>query len=140
LPTMVSCVVPDAATYRGYAEDREGGELIILAGSITEDGTRHLEEIIYANVQNIYFNLGRHNVLTLVGTRYMTQGPGVDAAPAGVWEISKADNGRFSVRAALDFFLKPNDRVTVAGETFVADLVTWNITAGNAHMDVEGVA
>jgi hypothetical protein len=138
--SYVRVTIPDPVNHAEGIVARTSGRMVICAGELMGDGTRHLEEIIYANVQNLYFDLGRRNVLALAGTRYITQGPGVDAAPAGVWEISKADDGRFSVRAALDFFLKPNDRVTVAGETFVADLISWNITAGNAHMDVEGVA
>jgi hypothetical protein len=138
--SYVQVTIPDPTAYTTEILSRTHGRMVIYAGELMRDGTRHLEEIIYANVQRVYFDVGARNMLTLVGTRYITHGAGADMTAAGVWEVARDDNGRYRTRAAPDFFLKPGDRVTAEGHVFTADLISWTITPTDAHIEIEGAA
>jgi len=141
LPTMVSCVVPDAATYRGYAEDREGGELIILAGSITEDGTRHLSELDRAALETISWDVGvGSSSLSLSGyrTAETTNPRPVDVS--GVTYYGLQADGKSRVRGKINIFLRPGDTAVLpTGESFVVDQVYVFVEPRNAWMEAAGI-
>jgi len=136
--SYVSCTIPDPTSYTSDILDRIDGRMHIYSGIVIA-GIRTLEELIYANIQTVYFDQGSNNLLTLSGTRYATNSNPKTAALAGVSRISKDDNDRFTVRCSFDPFIKPGDTVTAQGETIESDLVIGAITAAGAYMDVEGI-
>jgi hypothetical protein len=141
LPTMVSCVVPDAATYRGYAEDREGGELIVMAGSVTQDGTRHLSELDRAALETISWDVGvGSSSLSLSG--YRTAGT-TNPRPvdlSGITYYGLQADGKRRVRGKINIFLRPGDTALLPnGESFVVDQVYVYVEPRNAWMEAAGV-
>lgn len=136
--SYLNCMIPDPVAYTDAILERADGQMHLYGGELTMDGVRHLEELIYGNVDNIYFGVGSGNMLTLTGLRYITHenpAPVEIEAPIKI----KRDRGRTSVRSALDFFTKPTDIVTVDGESFTADLITRVMTPRDAYMDIEGI-
>jgi hypothetical protein len=138
--SYVRCTVPDPVRFTAEILPRAAGRMTIFGGEKESDGTRHLEEILYANIQRIYLDEGNTNVLTLAGTRYQTFSSPRAVTLTGISQLALSSRGRYTARAALDFFLRPGDRVTAAGVSFTADLVTLAIRAADAVMTVEGVA
>lgn len=136
--SYIRVTVPNPTGYTDAILDRTGGRMHIYGGFKTEDGIRQVEEIIYANIQNMYFNTGGSNVLVLAGTRYMTHSNPREVSIAGASKITKDEAGRFSVRAPMDLFCRPLDIATVDGGTFEVDLMTCVILSADAYMDVEG--
>jgi len=138
--SYVRVTVPNPTEYTQEILARASGRMIIFAGEQTADGQQHLEEIIYANIQNLYFNQGSTNILTLAGTRFITHSNPGEVTLDGVRHVSRDESGRVKVRASVDRFVRPIDLVTAEGETFTADLIIHTVLAADAYMDVEGAA
>jgi hypothetical protein len=118
---------------------RMGGRMIIYAGEKTADGERHLEELMYANLQNIYYSEGRNSsVLTLTGTRFITYSNPVAQTPAKISRISCDDQGRYAVQTIMDWLVRPGDTIHTDGGSFTADLVSHVALHNNAHTTIEG--
>lgn len=136
--SYVSCNVPNPTAYTDGILDRSDGTMHILAGDRTADGERHLEELIYANIDNIYLNQGETNNLTLTGLRYITHDNPKEVALDGISRMVLDERERYRVRCGVDFFVRPTDEITARGETFTADLISYVITPTDAYMEVEG--
>jgi hypothetical protein len=138
-PTMISCVIPDAETYMGYVEDREDGEIIIYAGSITEDGTRHLSELDRVSLDSISYDIGvQSSSLVISGYRTETN---INPRPLDITDVTyyglQAD-GKRRIRAKINQFLRPGDTAIYNGESFVVDQIYLYIEPRNAWMEAAG--
>jgi hypothetical protein len=138
LGSYISVTVPNPELYTADIIARIPGRVHILAGELV-NGIDQTEELIYGNVQNIYFNQGQSNTLTVAATRFITHRNPAAQTLIGVSNIRRDENGRFRVRCATDFFVKPTDTITYGDISFTADLISHTITAQNAYMEVEGV-
>ena len=136
--TYIRVTVPDPTRFTDEIMARTSGSIVILAGEMTADGTRHLEELTYANIQNLYYHRGTNDMLTLAGTRYVTHRNPNEMEISGVIEIAKDRRGRYRVRSGVDFFLRPGDIVSALGETFTADYIGVVIAGSSIYMDIEG--
>ena len=138
-PTMVSCVVPDAMTYFDAADARKGGELIIMAGSITLDGERHLSELDRAVLETVIYDRGvRSSSLVLEGYRTAaTENPRpVDLS--GITYVGLQANGKRRLRGKVNIFLRPGDTAVFEDESFVVDQIYIYVEPKNAWMEAAG--
>jgi hypothetical protein len=135
--SYIGLTIPDPTSYTTEILARTGGRVHIFAGE-TVGGVRQVEELIYGNIQNIYFNQGSNNALTIAATRFITHRNPAIQTLTGVSRIKKSDTGRYSLRCAVDFFVKPTDTAAYGSISFVVDLISYVLTAQNAYMDVEG--
>ena len=139
-PTMISCVIPDAETYLDYAEDREDGEIIIYAGSITEDGTRHLSELDRVSLDSISYDIGVQSS-SLIISGYKTE-TNINPRPVDITGVSyygvQAD-GKRRIRGKVNQFLRPGDTAIYNGESFVVDQIYLYVEATNAWMEAAGL-
>jgi hypothetical protein len=118
---------------------RMGGRMIIYAGEKTADGERHLDELMYANLQNIYYSEGRStSVLTLTGTRFITYSSPVVQTPAKISRVSCDEQGRYAVHTVMDWLVRPGDTIITDQGTFTAELVIHTVLHNNAHTTIEG--
>jgi hypothetical protein len=137
--SYVRVIVPNPVDYTDDILARTSGRMVIYSGYKTADGVRHLEELIYANIQNLYFNQGGNSgQLTLAGTRYMTNSNPKTVELEGASRIAKSEDGKLSVDAPLDFFIRPGDTASAYGETFTIDLINCMLSASDARMEVQG--
>jgi hypothetical protein len=138
-PTMIACVVPDADTYYDAAAARDGGELIVYAGSATADGTRHLSELERVTLEDISYDIGVSNSsLTLAGYRTETN---ANPRPVGlewVTYLGLQADGKWRARGSINIFLRPGDTVVCHETSFVCDQIYIWVTADNAWMEVAG--
>jgi hypothetical protein len=139
-PTMISCVIPDAETYLDYAEDRKDGEIIIYAGSITEDGTRHLSELDRVSLDTISYDIGvQSSSLVISGYRTETN---VNPKPVDIVGVSyyglQAD-GKRRIRGKVNQFLRPGDTAIYNGESFTVDQIYLYVEPSNAWMEAAGL-
>jgi hypothetical protein len=125
-----------------YTDDiliRMDGRMLIMAGEKTNDGVRHIDELMYANIQNIYLSEGQTNqVLTLTGTRFATYSSPGEHWPEKIISIRKDDAGRYQVRTQMDWFVRPGDMVHTDMGSFESELVSHVVLANNAHTTIEG--
>lgn len=135
--SYLACTVPNPTKYTTEILARADGKIYLYGGQMVS-GVRNLELIMYANTQNIYFDQGAQNALTVTGARYETHSNPRTVIISNESKVSKGSNGRYSVRTLLDPFIRPNDIITVNGETFTADLILCTIKASNAYMDIQG--
>ena len=138
--SYVRVTVSNPVDYVDEIVARIDGRMHIFSRWLTADGVRHVEELIYANIQNLYYAQGSTNVLTLAGTRYITHSSPRAATIEKVSRIARSGEDRVTVRAPLDFFIRPRDVVTAESETFEVDYMGCTIQPADAYMDVEGVA
>jgi hypothetical protein len=139
-PTMISCVIPDAETYLDYAEDREDGEIIIYAGSITEDGTRHLSELERVSLDSISYDIGVQSS-SLVVSGYRTE-TNINPRPVdieGVTYYGLQADGKRRIRAKINQFLRPGDTAIYGDGSFVVDQIYVFIEPKNAWMEAAGL-
>jgi hypothetical protein len=139
-PTMISCVIPDAETYLDYAEDREDGEIIIYAGSITEDGTRHLSELDRVSLDTISYDIGVQSS-SLIVSGYKTE-TNINPRPVditGVTYYGVQADGKRRIRGKVNQFLRPGDTAIYNGESFVVDQIYLYVEATNAWMEAAGL-
>jgi len=137
--SYVSAVIPDPTRWTDEILARKDGTMHIWSGVIDEAGARTLvEEMIYCNVQNFYFNLGAGNVLTIAGTRYRTNSAPTVRRLDHVSHVERDEAGRYTVTAALDPDLRPGDTALIDGAGVLADLVRVTIRHDHAEMTVEG--
>lgn len=139
-PTMVSCVVPDSETYYPFAAARKNGLIIIYAGSITEDGTRHLSELERATLESVSYDIGvQSSSLSLSGYRTETN---INPRPVDITGVSyyglQAD-GKRRIRGKINSFLRPGDTAIYNGESFVVDQIYVSVEATNAWMEAAGI-
>lgn len=137
--SYVSCNIPNPMAYTEDILDRTDGRMHIYAGELTADGERHLEELIYANIDEIYFNQGSTNDLTLTGLRYITHENPIESELEGISRMVLDERGRYRVRCGVDWFVKPTDLVTALDQSFMVDFINYVITPNDAYMDVEGI-
>lgn len=135
--SYMAFTVPDPLKYTTEILARIPGRVHILAGELVE-GVRQTEELIYGNIQNIYFNSGSSDMLTISATRFITHRSPFEKELQGISRVKKNDNGRFSVVCSIDFFLKPTDTAYFGDIMFVVDMISYVIAAEGAHMEVEG--
>lgn len=135
--SYIGVIVPNPTRYTREILGRIEGRVRIYGGYQTAAG-RHIEEIIYANIQTLYFSEGAGNLLTLAGTRYVTNASPKAVTLPGVSAISKDSGGRVTVRCAFDLWARPGDTATTFGESFEIDLITAVVTKSDAYMDVVG--
>jgi hypothetical protein len=139
-PTLVACVVPDAMTYLSYAEDRKDGELIIFAGSIVEDGTRHLSELDRSTLESVSYDHGVYSSsLSLSG--YRTEAI-VNPRPVdldGVSYYGLQADGKRRVRGKVNIFLRPGDTAIFSTDSFVVDQIYIFVDPLNAWMEAAGI-
>jgi hypothetical protein len=139
-PTMISCVIPDAETYLDYAKDRKNGEIIIYAGSITEDGTRHLSELERVSLDSISYDIGvRSSSLVISGYRTETN---INPRPVdieGVTYYGLQADGKRRIRAKINQFLRPGDTAIYGDGSFVVDQIYVFIEPKNAWMEAAGL-
>jgi hypothetical protein len=136
--SYIGVTIPDPESYTDDILLRTSGRVHIFAGEIV-GGVRQVEELMYGNIQNIYFNQGSNNVLTMAATRFITHRNPTAQTLSGVSKIRKSEDGRYSLRCAVDFFLKPTDTASYGSLSFVVDMISYVLTAQNAYMDVEGI-
>jgi hypothetical protein len=118
---------------------RMGGRMIIFAGEKTADGERHLEELMYANIQNIYYSEARtSSILTLTGTRFITYSSPVAQTPEKISRVSCDDQGRYAVQTTMDWLVRPGDTINTDMGSFAAELVIHTVLYNNAHTTIEG--
>jgi len=138
-PTMVSIVVPDAMTYFDYADDRDGGEIIIYAGSVTEDGTRHVSEFERATLETITYDVGvESSSLSLSGYRTETN---INPRPVdldGITYYGLQADGKRRIRGKVNIFLRPGDTAIWGEESFVVDQIYVKVEAANSWMEAAG--
>lgn len=138
-PTMVSCVVPDAMTYYDYADDRTGGELIIDAGSVTDDGTRHTSELERVSLDSVWYDHGvKNSSLQLSGYRTeTTSNPRPVDIEAVTYNSLQAD-GKRRIRCKINIFLRPGDTAIFGVESVVVEQIYIWANAANAWMEIAG--
>ena len=135
--SYIGCTVPNPESYTQQILARIPGRVHILAGELVS-GIRQAEELIYGNIQNIYFNRGLSNTLTIAASRFITHRNPNTQQLTGVSRVRKSESGNYSIRCAVDFFIKPSDTAVYGTISFLIDMVTFVITAQNAYMEVEG--
>jgi hypothetical protein len=140
LPTLVSCVVPDYSTYYAGAAARKDGEIIIMAGSVTADGTRHLSELERATLENVSYDHGvNSSSLSLSGyrTTAITNPRPVDLT--GITYYGLQADGKRRVRGQINQFLRPGDTAIWGSESMVVDQIYIAVQPRNAWMEVAGL-
>ena len=138
--SYIRVTVPDPLSYTTDILDRINGRMHIYGGMETIASGRLLEELIYANIQNVYFTRSdTRNLLTLAGTRFRTYSSPKSVSLNNIFSLRVDDEGRYNVRCALDHFVRPQDTVALSGgESFTVKFIAANIQHDNAWMDVEG--
>ncbi|MFO8085475.1 MAG: P27 family phage terminase small subunit, partial [Desulfobacterales bacterium] len=138
--SYVSVVIPNPRRWTSEILARSDGEMRIMAG-FEFSGARWLELLIYANIQSVSFqdSPGGKDTLTIAGTRYITQQDPQSVELEGISRIQKKESGRYVVRCAYNFDVKPTDTVTLPNDdTFTIDLIRCALFQHDAYMDVEG--
>lgn len=138
-PTLVSCVVPDAMTYLALAEARQDGEIIIYAGSVLADGTRHLSEFERAALESVSYDHGiKSSSLSLSGyrTEAITNPRPVDLD--GITYYGLQADGKRRVRGQVNIFLRPGDTAVFGDESFTVDQIYVKVEARNSWMETAG--
>ena len=136
--SYISVTVPNPVQWTSEIIARTAGRMYIYAGYITGED-RHLQEIIYANIQSIYFTQGSRPILTIAGTRYITHSSPKTVSLPRASEIKKDEHGRYKVRSPLDWYITPNDTAILPdARQFTVDFVGITVAQGNAFMDVQG--
>ena len=131
--------IPDPVRYTDEILARSDGVMRIFTGYETP-ASRWLEELIYANIQNVYFTRSdTRNQLTLTGTRFRTYSSPKSVSLNNIFSLRVDDEGKYNVRCALDHFVRPQDTVALSGgESFTVKFISVTIQHDNAWMDVEG--
>jgi hypothetical protein len=140
LPTLVSCVVPDYLTHYAAAEARKDGEIIIMAGSVTPDGTRHISELERATFEHATYDHGANSSsISLSGyrTTAITNPRPVDLT--GLTYYGLQADGKRRVRGQINQFLRPGDTAIFPGGSFVVDQIYISVEATNAWMEAAGL-
>jgi hypothetical protein len=140
LPTLVSCVVPDYLTHYAAAEARKDGEIIIMAGSVTADGTRHISELERATFEHATYDHGANSSsISLSGyrTTAITNPRPVDLT--GLTYYGLQADGKRRVRGKINQFLRPGDTAIYSGGSFVVDQIYISVEATNAWMEAAGL-
>jgi hypothetical protein len=135
--SYIGCTIPDPTRYTTEILERIPGRIHILAGELAGGG-RQTEELIYGNIQNIYFNHGGSNTLVVAATRFITHRNPVISNISGVSRISHDESGKYKLRCATDFFLRPTDTAVYGDAPFTVSMISHTITGADAYMDVEG--
>jgi hypothetical protein len=107
--SYIGLTIPDPTSYTDAILARTGGRVHIFAGEIV-GGVRQVEELMYGNIQNIYFNQGSNNVLTMAATRFITHRNPTAQTLSGVSKIRKSETGAILCGAQLIFFLSRRTR------------------------------
>lgn len=138
-PTMVSIVVPDVMTYLEGAQDRVGGEIIIYAGSATEDGTQHLSELERAMLETVSYDHGvNSSSLSLSGYRTVETGNPRPVDLTGITYYGLQADGKRRVRGSVNIFLRPGDTAIYGANEMVVDQIYMKVEASNSWMEVAG--
>ncbi len=144
-PTYVLAVVPGAPAWRDLVDDYRDGEIIIQAGSRTQDGTRHLSELTRADFDSVVFDQGvRSASLSLSGYRTHTTGNPRPVTLTGINVYSLQANGARRVRCPVNMFLRPGDTALFTPgknadeESMVVETITILIDHRNQRMDAVG--
>ena len=139
-PTLISCVIPDAETYLDDAENRKDGEIIIYAGSITEDGVRHLSELERVTFETLSYDIGvQSSSLVISGYRTETNTNPRPVDIQGITYYGLQADGKRRIRAKINQFLRPGDTAICGGEAFVVDQIYLFIDPVNAWMEAAGI-
>lgn len=138
-PTMVSIVVPDAMTYVDAADDRVGGEIVIYAGRMTLDGTRHLSEFERAELESVSYDVGvRNSSLSLSGYRTVTTENPRPVDLEGITYHGLQADGKRRIRGKVNFFLRPGDTAIYGDDSFLVDQIYVKVEARNSWMEAAG--
>jgi len=135
-PSYLECVIPNIDDYADYVSDRSNGQLVLEMAYVLAGAEVLREEI--ARVDLEYIDLdegGRSQSMRLSGHRTETYTP--QAAELEGLIYSGQSQGRRRARTALpNIYLRPGDTVTVDGDSWTADLVTYWVTVGAHLMEV----
>ena len=136
---MISCVVPDAMTYLAACQAYQDGELIIRAGSETNDGVRNLSELDRVTLDDIYYDIGVHSSsLTLAGYRTASNANPRTVSVSGVRYYGLQADGKAKIRANIDQWLRPGDTVAYGASSFVVSSIYVFLDAKTSYMEVAG--
>ena len=140
-PSYLSCVVPNSLAYAGEVASRPNGEIIVLKGLRLWDGTEHLQEIARVNYESVQIDRGaRNDSLTLSGHKTVTSSAVKEWTVAGVSFYGLQTDGKRSIRADVDLFLRPGDTCIYGSggnDYFVAGQITIWVTARPAAFYME---
>jgi len=144
-PTYVLAVIPNAPVWRDAVQSYKDGDIIIRAGSITGDGTRHLSELTRAGLESIVFDQGVQSAsLSLSGYRIHATGNPRPVNLTGINVYTLQADGRIRVRCPVNMFLRPGDTAVFTPgpdepeESMVVEMITILIHHRSQRMDVTG--
>ena len=140
-PSYLSCVIPNSLAYAGEVASRPSGEIIVLKGLRLRDGSEHLQEIVRVNYESVQIDRGaRNDSLTLTGHKTVTSSAVKEWTVAGVSFYGLQADGKRSIRADVDLFLRPGDTCIYGSggnDYFVAGEITIWVTARPAAFYME---
>ena len=135
--SYIGCTIPNPETYTDDILARIPGRIHVFVGELFGE-FRQVEELFYGNIQNLYFNRGNTNTLTIVATRFITHRNPVERQVEKVSKLSKDETGKYKIRCAIDFFIKPTDIATYGDSSFAINLISYTINAHDTFMEIEG--
>lgn len=136
--SYVQVGVTDPLSYASQIVPRLDGRMYIFTGYETSSGATWLEELIYANIQNMYFTRSNRGSLTLTGTRYITFSDPQARNLDNIFKLRIDGGGKHKVRCAYDNNIRPRDTVTLPdGRSFIVGFMSVFLSGDTAWMNVE---
>lgn len=136
----VQCVIPAVDPYVATIAERQNAEEFIISRVAVDRGSEIEVELARAPIQTTSLARGPTNyTCTLAG---FSEGAAAPEAPRvrvlqEIRSINVSAQGKFRVRAAIDWFLRPGDTATAGDTQFTADYINYYSTsAGESYMDV----
>jgi len=109
-PSYVSCVIPNSAAYEADILARTSGEILIKNGVRYADGTEQVETIARATYEAMRIDRGAgSDSVTLSGHKTTTSTSSTEYVMDGVSYYSLQNNGKRTIRASLNTFLRVGD-------------------------------
>lgn len=138
-PTYLACTITDPETWEADILARSYGRITIQAGEVLRDGTTNWAELLESAVDSYRYEVTTAaSYGTLVGYHTETFNDSHTEALSGVSIFSKTEQGKRTVRSAVNFRLRPSYIATWGdGESMVVGQITYNVTSKNAYMTVQ---
>lgn len=133
-PSYLSCVVP-GLDYADAITARSSGDLEIWMKKTYKDGNIITERLAVVDLEDIRIDEGTESQsISLEGHRTETySAKSINLVGANYKNITK---GKTRYRCQPNIFLRPGDTVTINGDTFVADVISYAISVASRTMEV----
>ncbi|MCK9362150.1 MAG: hypothetical protein M0P74_00885 [Syntrophales bacterium] len=142
-PSYLSCVVPDSLSNEAAILARTNGEIIIQKGVRLHDGTEQMEELMRVDYEDVQIHRGAYSDSAIIGGhKTVTSSAPKEWAVSGVSFYGLQSDGKRSIRANMDLFLRPGDTCIYGNggnDYFTVGMITYWVSAVPAtfYMEVQ---